>query len=374
MATKDPPSMALSDFNLKKVNTKELSQHLAGSIKIGGNVTIIGRRGTGKTVISKEEIKKADMREVYINLSVMERTDIGGYPNIMDAQRQSKYIGFLMPQFFEPLIEGKKKVVALLDEADKSDPSILAPLLEFIQFRSINNTPLPNLHAVILTANLISEGGSRPSLPLLDRTEKYLVEADVQSWLDWAGKSGRIHPSISAYISDHGADLFGKSDQEENYSSPSPRSWDQASQIIFKGEKLGWSTDLLNAKVAGCVGKDAGLKYQNYYDHYIELLPMVEDIYQGKDVSAKYKPLEPSKKLVTCMIVCARLASFLDSSDKDKLPPCVEYVGKFLTHVEYENTMVSVRSQIQVIRLMNYKLDEAKYWKDLLEKITKLCQ
>jgi hypothetical protein len=371
MATKNAPQMSSSDFNLQKLNTKDLSEHVAGSIKIGENLAVFGRRGVGKTMIIKQEIKKADMREVYLNLSVMERTDLGGYPDVLASQRKDKYVSFLMPAFFEALIEGKKKIVLLLDEVDKSDPSLWAPLLEILQFRSINHIPLPNLHAIMMTGNLISEGGNRPSPPLLDRTEKYLVEADVASWLDWAGKSSRIHPSVSAYISDNPKDLFGAVDPEDRYADPSPRSWDRASQILFRGEKLGWSSEILNKKVSGCVGKDAGIKYSNYYDHYMELLPMVEDVFLGKDVVAKYKPLEPSKKLVACMIVCARLASQLDSVEDDTLPTSVKYVGKFLTNVANENVLVSVRSQIQIERLLKHKLDEMVHWKDVLGKINK---
>jgi len=372
MATKnDAPQMASSDFNLQKLNTKDLSEHVAASIRIGGNLAVFGRRGTGKTEIAKQEIKKADMQEVYLNMSVLERTDLGGYPDILSSQRKELYVNFLMPKFFEKLIEGKKKVVLLLDEVDKADPSLFAPLLEITQFRSINHNPLPNLFAVLMTGNLISEGGNRPSPPLLDRTEKYLVEADVASWLDWAGKSGKIHPSVSAYISDHPKDLFGSVDPEDRYSDPSPRSWDRASQILFKGEKLGWSSYMLNNKVSGCVGKDAGIKYSNYYDHYMELLPMVELVFEGREVGAKYNPLEPSKKLVACMIVCARLAAQLDGSDGKKLPNSVQHVGKFLTNVAHENVLVSVRSQIQIERLVKHSLDEAPHWKDVLSKINK---
>lgn len=365
-----PTTMTSSDFNLEKLNTKDLSEHVSASIRMGGNIAVFGRRGTGKTEIAKHEIKKADMHEVYINLSVLERVDMGGYPNIMAASQQKKFVDFLLPQFYEPMMEGKKGVVALLDEVDKADPSLWAPLLEFTQFRSINHKPLARLQAVIMTGNLISEGGSRPSLPLLDRSEKYLVEADVHSWLDWAGKSGRIHPSVSAYIHDHPKDLFGAVDPEERYADPSPRGWDRASQILFKGEELGWNTYMLNKKVSGCVGKDAGIKYSNYYEHYMELLPMVEDIYNGRDVADRYGKLEPSKRLVACMITCARFAAQLDQVETE-LPPSVKYVGKFLNKVSHENVLVAVRSQVMIERLVKYNLDEHPDWAQVLNRINK---
>lgn len=362
--------MKTSDFNLKKLNTKDLSEHVRGSIKMGGNIAVFGRRGTGKTEIAKQEIRNADMHEVYINLSVLERVDMGGYPNIMASAQQKKFVDFLLPQFYQPMMEGKKGVVALLDEVDKADQSLWAPLLEFTQFRSINGNPLPQLQAVIMTGNLISEGGARPSLPLLDRSEKYLVEADVTSWLDWAGKSGRIHPSVAAYINDHPTDLFGAVDPEERYADPSPRGWDRASQILFRGEELGWNSYLLNTKVSGCVGKDAGIKYSNYYEHYMELLPMVEDIYAGRDVANKYAALEPSKKLVACMIACARLATQLDDVSTE-MPPSVKFMGKFLNKVSYENVLVAVRSQIQIDRLVKFNLDEHPDWAQVLGRINK---
>ncbi len=371
MAKIDSVQMASSDFNLEKLNTKELSEHLAGSIQIGGNVVVMGRRGTGKTEIAKQEIKKSGHKEVYINLSVMERTDLGGYPDVLAPARQKKFVDFLLPQFYEAMLEGKKKVVALLDEVDKADPSLWAPLLEFTQFRSINGKPLENLEAVIMTGNLISEGGSRPSLPLLDRAEKYLVEADATSWLEWAGRSGHIHPSVTAYITDHPKDLFGAVDPEDRYADPSPRGWHRASELLFKGEDRGWSPTLLNKKVCGCIGKDAGIRYSNYYEHYQQLLPMVEDIYKGKDVSAKYNPLEPAKKLVACMITCARLANQLDQSSVDNPPNSISYVGKFLQKVAYENVLVAVRSQIQIDRLVKFSLDDNPEWADVLNKINK---
>jgi len=370
MATQQQ-TMTTSDFNLEKLNTKDLSEHVASTIQVGSNIAIFGRRGTGKTEISKQEIKKSGAVEVYLNLSVMERVDMGGYPDIMSSASKKKFVDFLMPQFYEAMLDGDRPVVALLDEVDKADPSLWAPLLEFTQFHSINGRKLTQLQAVIMTGNLISEGGSRPSLPLLDRAEKYLVEADASSWLEWAGKGGHIHPSITAYITDYPKDLFGAVDPEDRYADPSPRGWAGASELLYRGEDLGWSTSLLNKKVSGRVGKDAGIKYSNYYEHYQQLLPMIEDIYQGKDVSTRYNTLEPTKKLVACMITCARLATQLDQSSDNHPPAAIHHVGKFLQKVSYENVLVAVRSQIQIDRLVKFSLDEHPEWEQVLSKINK---
>jgi hypothetical protein len=372
MSKKDQ-QMAFSDFNLQKLTTSELSENIRASIKVGSNIAIFGRRGTGKTEISKQEIANADMQEVYINLSVLERVDMGGYPNLISpAEKRRNFVEFLLPKFYQPMIEGNKPVVALLDEVDKADPSLWAPLLEFVQFRSINGKPLPNLAAIIMTGNLLSEGGNRPSLPLLDRAEKFLVEADATSWLNWAGRSGKIHPSITAYIHDKPTDLFGAVDPEDRYADPSPRGWARASELLFKGEEQNWSTNLLHKKVCGCVGKDAGLKYSLYYDHYQVLLPMIDRLYLGENIINEFKKLEPTKQIIACMIACARLATKLDQAkeSKSKEPVELKYVGKFLSSINSpEKVFISIRSQIQLERIIDWNLDDHPFWKDLIVKI-----
>ena len=371
-AKDDSTSMSVSDFNMEKLTTKQLSEHIASSITFGENIAVFGRRGSGKTEIAKQEIKKSGCHEVYINLSVLERVDLGGFPNVMAAQQQKKFVDYLLPKFYEPMFtegKGAKDVVALLDEVDKADPSLWAPLLEFTQFKTINGNKLPNLKSVIMTGNLISEGGSRPSLPLLDRAEKYLVSPDASSWLEWAGKEGNIHPAITAYIYDHPQDLFGEVNPDDRYADPSPRGWHRSSNILFKGEEKNASTDLLNAKVSGCVGKSAGLRYANYYEHYRQLLPMVEDIFKGKSVLQEYKALERTKQLVTCMITCSRLANQLDAAKSTEQPASLKHVGKFFQNVDHEMLLITIRSQIQPQRIVTHNLDEHPDWKKFINDI-----
>jgi hypothetical protein len=369
MSKDEVVKMAVSDFNMQKLNTKELEEHVKSSIQIGSKIAIFGRRGTGKTEIAKQQIKDAGLKEAYINLSVLERIDLGGYPNMFTANKEKKFVDFLLPSFYEPMLEGDEGVVALLDEVDKADQSLWAPLLEFVQFGSINGRVMKNLKGVIMTGNLISEGGARPSLPLLDRAEKFLVEASAEEWLKWAGRSRLIHPSIAAFIHDNPTELFGAVDPEDRYADPSPRGWTRGSEILFKGEKLGWNPDLLNVKVAGCIGKEAGLKYQIYYKHYQELLPLIDKLFKGINILKEYNLMDPGKQLITCMITCARLANQLDTHTNH--PDLIKHIGKFLQGAPKEHVLVAVRSQIMVQRIIKYNLDDHPEWEPIMIEINK---
>lgn len=372
-----------SDFNLQKITTKEFSENLEATIDFGGNIIVVGRRGSGKTIISKDTVSylnKKDLqsggkgyRELYWNLSTMERPDIGGYPNFFAAQAGKKYIDFLLPSVYEMLIEPGPPVVALLDEVDKAEPSLWAPLLEFTQFHTINGRKLPNLKAIIMTGNLQAEGGQRPSPPLLDRAEKYLLEATHTHWLDWASKTGEIHASIAAYVADHAEDLFGDVDPGDVYADPSPRSWHNASKLLTFGESRTenkWSHRVLTNKVAGCVGKKVGMKYSAYFDHYQVLLPIVDKIMRGESIDG-FNNLETSKQMVACMIVNARLARVLDEKKPAASEKTAKVVAKFLANVDPEMTLISVRSQIGLERVLESGLDEIKEWDEILRDVSK---
>ena len=107
------------------------------------------------------------------------------------------------------------------------------------------------------------------------------------------------------------------------------------------------------------------------HQHYQQLLPMIEEVFQGRDVAPRYNVLEPTKKLVACMITCARLANQLDQAKEGEPPETIKHVGKFLQKVSYENVLVAVRSQIQIDRLVQFNLDEHPDWEQVLNKINK---
>jgi hypothetical protein len=363
---------AISDFNLQKLSMKEFEENIRATVEFGGNFLSVARRGTGKSMVSRKAIQDAGCKEVFANLSVYDRVDLAGFPKLFNADPNVEYVKYLLTTLFEPLIEGDKKCVLLLDEVDKADTSLWAPLLEITEDRRINGRPLKNLQAIIMTANLTSEGGNRPCLPLLDRCEKYLIETNVAQWLDWASREGSIHPSITAYINDHPEDLFGDVDPGDLYADPSPRGWHKASNVITFGEAKRWPTRILTNKVAGFVGKKAGIKYSSYFEHYQVILPLVEKVMKGEKISG-FKDMEPSKQLVSIMVVCARLTRILDEVKPkvDNHPKESVFVAKFLQNVDSEMALIGIRSQIGLKRASATGLDELPEFDRILRDIVK---
>lgn len=367
-------NVQVSNFNLDTLSTSQLENHLKCSIQAGNNMAIFGRRGTGKTTVSKQVIKQMGLTEVYVNLSVFERVDLGGYPDMFGIKEQAKdnkekFINYILPRMYEPMIHGKQKVVALFDEVDKADSSLLAPMLEITQFKSIAGRVLPNLQSVIMTGNLISEGGSRPSLPLLDRTEKYLIEATANEWLNWASNNpDQIHPAVYQFISDKPTFLQGSVDAADYYADESPRGWHNLSRTLFFGEKNNWPMEVLNEKVCGYVGKKAGIEFKMYLSEYKTLLPLVNRIFEGdKNYQDAWDKLTPTDKLYASSIIAGRFTTELDAAQNtDKAPESIHHVGRFMQICGHENVLISVRQQIKPQRIARWRLDEHPSWGNII--------
>lgn len=358
-----------SNYNLQTINPQQFYQHLRASIKIGNNVFVIGRRGSGKSIISKDVIKEEGFNEAYINLSVFEKSDFG-FPNFFD-QKNNDYISYKFPEFWRALFEGNKRSVLLLDEVDKADRELWAPLLEILQFKTINGKKLTNLQAIIMTANFQSEGGKRPISPLLDRSEKYLLETSIKQWLEWAGTKGKIHPSITAYVADHPEDLTGENDLGEMYGDASPRSWENSSIIVKHGEEEKWPADLIASKVAGCVGNQVGIKYKVYFEHYQVLLPFVEKVMSGKNIFKEFEKFNKAEQMVSSMLVAARIARILDDVKPEgkNFPKELTYVSNFLASIDPEMALVCIRSQINNQRVVQHQLSKHKEFDGLLDAL-----
>src|SRR5574338_808417 len=144
-------------LNLPEID-QEQALHLSKFfIRSHQNLFLFGRRGVGKTHIALQAAEECNFKVNYINLSVIERPDLAGYPNIHEP---GEVITFKSPAFLPKLLDANKPdSIILFDEVDKAPPEVTAPLLEILQFRAVNGIPL-NIASCILTGNLINEGRS----------------------------------------------------------------------------------------------------------------------------------------------------------------------------------------------------------------------
>lgn len=256
--------------NVPELSMKEYLHMLAFTIKNKRNLLVLGSAGSGKTEAAKSTAEKLGYEVVYLNLSVLEAPDLVGLPMLNKDGR----VSYALPVFFP--LESSNKIVLLIDEVDKAKPELQNPMLELLQFRSINGHAL-NIEACILTGNLPDEGAHSGliSTALTNRCFTYKLETDFESWQSWAVDRG-INSLVVAFLGRHPDHLKGKNKSEDptEYCKPSPRAWTLAAQDLDAAQDE--SIDIMSNIVAGRVGHSLAVKFKIWLEHYRVIEPKIK--------------------------------------------------------------------------------------------------
>lgn len=288
-------------LNLQEVD-QEQALHLAKFfIRSGQNIFLFGRRGVGKTQIAIQAAESCKLKVNYINLSVIERPDLAGYPNMYEP---GDVVTFKSPSFLPSLTEKKSDSILLFDEVDKASPEVTAPLLEILLHKSINGKPL-NAAACVLTGNFVNEGAysNLISSALLDRGAKFILSFNFEKWVDWAKGHG-VHDLILGFLHSN-PDLACGKIEETTYASPSPRAWTMASDALLKARDLKIvDIETVTQIISGYVGGEAGLKFKIWYEHYRRFEPSVLNLLENGTMSLNFKELTPTEQFVFVISAC----------------------------------------------------------------------
>ena len=357
-------------LNLEEIDQEQALNLTKFFIQSNHNVFLFGRRGVGKTEIAIQAAKECGLKVNYVNLSVIERPDLAGYP---DMSSPGDVINFKSPHFLPKLVAGTKPdSVILFDEIDKVQPEVTAPLLEILLFKKINGQPI-NAVSCILTGNLANERtySNELSSALLDRGAKYILTFNFERWVDWA-KANNIHDLILAFLRSDPSFACGKV-EDSVYASPSPRSWTWASQALLKARELKISDiESITQIISGYVGSEAGLRFKIWYEHYRKFEPYVHSLIERGEMLINFNDLVPTEKLVFVVAACyhAKLKVFSDKS-KNRfvyLERLCNFFSKY--QVESEVQVMGLHNSFSFDMIKAHKLYTCKPFFDHFSKLS----
>jgi hypothetical protein len=300
---------------------------------------------THNTHIALQAAHECDYKVHYINLSVIERPDLAGYPNISGPD---DVVTFKSPSFLPKLLDSAKPdSIILFDEVDKAPPEVTAPLLEILQFKTINGSKI-NVAGCILTGNLMNEGSysNQISNALLDRGAKYILNFSFEKWIDWA-KTNNVHDLILGFLRSNQEFACGKI-EDSCYASPSPRSWTLASDALIKARELRIvDIKTITQIISGFVGNEAGLRFEIWYEYYRKFESYIHSLIDSGSMTFDYQALAPTEKLVFVIAACyhAKLKVLSENKSKNKFSS-LENLCKFFNQYKVDN-------EIQVMGLIN---------------------
>ncbi len=358
-----------NSLNIPEIDQEQALNLLKFGIRSNQNTFLFGKKGVGKTHIALQAIKECGFKVNYINLSVIERSDLAGYP---DIHARGDTIKFKAPNFLPQLNDNSKaNTILLFDEVDKCLPETTAPLLEILQFKKINGAPI-NAICSILTGNLPNEHtySNQISSALLDRGSKYILTFSFEKWLDWA-KENQINDLILGFLTHN--QQYACGDILENcYASPSPRGWAQASDALksAKHQKL-IDLDTTTQLVSSFVGNEVGIRFRMWYEYFRQFEGIIHSIIDGGKINFDFYKLEPSSQLIFVISLCFYTKTkSLENKSKNKHQPLENLVKFFVkNNVDIELQLMGLSNSFTFDMIAKNKLYECVSFFDLFSKI-----
>lgn len=338
-----------------EISTDLYRKLLVSTIKNGKNLVVFGQKGIGKTEIPMETARSLEFDIVYWNLSTQEAPDLIGFPIIKDegGYATTEYASprhMPIPELFS------KKVVVIVDEVDKAKSELQNPLLEILQFHTINGRPL-NIQAIILTGNLPDEHAfSKPvSHALTNRCKVYKLIPDFDNWRDnFAIKNG-VDPLFVGFLSKNPEYLCKPTPEDMTaYTSCTPRSWTKCSED-FECHKND-DEDFLTAIIAGHVGTEASIKFKVWLTHYRHIEPHLKKIVEGKSVSISKLTID--KQFILAVSACGEISRKIFKKEKKDLVSVTKNVFSFLSKLPTEMQIAATKSSLTNEMIFENKLDE----------------
>jgi hypothetical protein len=323
---------------------------------------------THNTHIAIQAAQECKLKVNYINLSVIERPDLAGYPNM---NLPGDIITFKSPSFLPPLQEGQKPdSIILFDEIDKAPAEVTAPLLEILLFKKINGKPI-NATGCVLTGNLLNEAthSNQISTALLDRGAKYILSFNFDKWVDWA-KSHGVHDMILGFLRSDPTFACG-SVEDSTYASPSPRSWTLASEALSKTKELQMmDIESVTHIISGYVGNEAGLHFKIWYEHYRKFEPYVRSLIDKDNLSLDFNSLAPSEKVVFVITACYYAKQRVIADKSKNRTVYLERLCNFMIKekVDYETTVLGLYNSFDFDFITKYKLYNCTIFFDMFNE------
>jgi hypothetical protein len=254
------------------INVSEASKHLHSIIRGGLKTSVMmwGAPGIGKSSVVNKVAKDNEMDVIDVRLSQLAPTDIRGLPYVEEGAAR-----FAPPSFLPQSGRG----ILFLDEINLAPPAVQNVGMQLVLDRKVGDYTVPDGWFIIAAGNRVKDRAavSQMPAPLTNRFIHFTVEADLNSWKEYALTSG-VKEEIVSFLNFRPNLLH--SFNKDAIAWPSPRSWDFASDLM----KIGLPVD-------AAVGEGAAAEFNSFVKLYSKL-PDVEKVLAG-DKSVKI-PKEPS--------------------------------------------------------------------------------
>lgn len=206
-------------------------------------IYIVGEPGIGKTEMAKQIADELGIGFYATSLTHHTRNSVLGLPTITELQGE-KVTEYTMPDILtqvERCVEqGQTEGILLIDEFASMSDALVAPMLAFLQNKSIGNHALPEGWIMLLCSNPpeYNETAREFDAAVMDRVRYMRVTYSAKDFLQYAEQI-HIYPLIIEYIRKHPDSAYICEETKGNKEIVTARSWENLSHCMYGYDAIG---------------------------------------------------------------------------------------------------------------------------------------
>jgi len=208
---------------------------------------IIGAPGIGKTDIMEQVAIEMGIGLVSYSMTHHTRQSAIGLPYIAKKEYEGKEYSvseYTMSEIIASIHEyigetGLQEGILFLDEINCISETLSPAMLQFLQYKTFGNHPIPKGWVVVTAGNPPEYNKSVREFDVvtLDRVKKIEVEADLGVWKEYALKKG-IHSAVTTFLEIKRNCFYSVESTVDGKAFVTARGWEDLSQMIQLYEEL----------------------------------------------------------------------------------------------------------------------------------------
>ena len=247
-------------------------------------IFLMGPPGIGKTAIVEQIAQEMSLPLVSYSMTHHTRQSALGLPFIHEREfdghsfRVSEYtMSEIIAAVYDKMEQtGLREGILFLDEINCVSETLAPSMLQFLQYKVFGQHRVPEGWIVVAAGNPPEYNQSVREFDIVtwDRLKRIDVEADFNTWRNWAVEQG-VHSAVLSYLDIRKADFYLVESMVDGKSFVTPRGWVDLSDMLKLYAQLGIKAD--RHLIGQYLQND---KISNTFSHYFDLWTKYQGDYQ----------------------------------------------------------------------------------------------
>lgn len=215
-------------------------------------VLLLGAPGIGKTQIMEQIAAECGIalvaytithhtRQSAIGLPFITKENYGGTEHTITSYTMSEIVASMYRKMEKT---GLSEGILFIDEINCVSETLAPAMLQFLQYKSFGNHPIPEGWIIVAAGNPPEYNKSVRDFDVvtMDRVKKIEVEPELEAWKEYAYQAG-IHPVVISYVNARPGNFYKMETTVDGKFFATPRGWEDLSRLIQVYETMGKNVD-----------------------------------------------------------------------------------------------------------------------------------